>query len=80
LNAGSIPKVAPTGVESLNRIKDIAGHFYLSRHTSRQFELDHIGRFESCSHTFVASVSDLLVFTDIGGEETGLRSSNWPGE
>jgi hypothetical protein len=27
INPGSIPKVAPTGVESVNRIKDMAEHF-----------------------------------------------------
>jgi hypothetical protein len=38
LNPASIPKVAPTGVESTNPIKDMADHFELSRHSSRQTE------------------------------------------
>jgi hypothetical protein len=40
---GWILKVAPTGVEQFNAIKDLAEHCYLSRHSSRQFEMDNIG-------------------------------------
>jgi hypothetical protein len=36
-------KYALTGVEQFNAIKDLAEHCYLSRHSSRQFELDNIG-------------------------------------
>jgi hypothetical protein len=46
LNPGSIPKVAPTGVESLNHIKEMEVNIQLSRHSSRQLELDDIGHFK----------------------------------
>jgi hypothetical protein len=35
--------VAPTGVERTNPIKGMAENINLSRHSSRQFELDNIG-------------------------------------
>jgi hypothetical protein len=43
LNPGSIPKVAPTGIERTNPIKGMAENIELSRHSSRQFESDNIG-------------------------------------